>query len=313
MTENVLAPVTEHLEVAYSPIIARPKVTWPGGARVALWIAPNVEFYEFEPPHNPHRNPYPRLPYPPDVLMYSYKDYGNRVGFWRLAEVLDRYALRATVSINMAVLDKYPEVCEAMVERDWDFLAHGIFNSRFFLGLAEAEERELLRDTIHTVKRRTGKTLKGFFGPDGSATENTMRLLGEEGLIYSCEWYCDDQPFPINVPTGKLVGVPYSWEVNDGVLGVDGLVPFNARAFEQIIRDQFDVLYEEGAESGRVMCIAIHPYISGRKDAIASLDRALRYVVSHPGVWATTADEIAEHYIAHHYDPEIAYLRGKAA
>ena len=295
-------------EILYSPIIDRPRITWPGDARVALWVAPNIEFYDFLPPHNPHRVACERVPEPQDVMAYSYRDYGNRVGIWRLAPVLDNYGVRATASLNIAVLDKYPEICEAMVERDWELMCHGIFNTRFFLGMDEDEERAVLQDAIETMKRRTGKSMKGLFGPCCSATENTMRLAAEAGLIYSCEWYCDDQPFPINVPTGKLVGVPYGWDVNDdGFTFLDRV--YDAELFLQMVKDQFDVLYEEGAESGRVMCIALHPFLTGQPHAIRYLDRMLDYILSHSGVWATTADKIAEHYLAEGYDDEMAYLR----
>jgi allantoinase len=296
--------------ILYSPIVDRPRITWPGDARVALWVAPNIEFYDFLPPPNPHRVAWDRVPEPPDVMAYSYRDYGNRVGIWRLAPVLDHYGVRATASLNIAVLDKYPEICEAMVERDWELMCHGIFNTRFFLGMGEDEERAVIQDAIETMKRRTGKTMKGLFGPCCSATENTMRLAAEAGLIYSCEWYCDDQPFPIDVPTGKLVGVPYGWDVNDdGFTFLDRV--YDAEHFLQMVKDQFDVLYEEGAESGRVMCIALHPFLTGQAHAIRYLDRMLDYILSHSGVWATTADKIAEHYLAAGYDDEMAYLRGQ--
>ena len=133
--------------ITYSPIIDRPKIQWPNNARVALWIAPNIEFYEYQPPPNKYRNAWPRVPHP-DVMHYSYRDYGNRVGFWRMLEVFDRYQVRATVSLNMAVLDHFPEIRDAMVERDWEFMSHGIYNTRFLFGLSEEEERAFYQDTI---------------------------------------------------------------------------------------------------------------------------------------------------------------------
>lgn len=313
MAYDDVAPVRRIPEIPYSPITERPPLELPDGARVALWLSPNIEFYEFVPPHNPYRNPWSRMPQAPDVLLYSYKDYGNRVGLWRMADVFDHYGLRATVSLNVAVLDHFPEIAEAMVERDWDFMSHGIYNTRALYGMPEDEEREWLVDNIETVRRRTGKQLKGLFGPDATATPNTMRLLAEAGLIYSCDWYLDDQPFPIHVPTGKLVGVPYSWELNDALMLAPGLGTFDEAYFAQICRDQFDVLYEEGAESGRVMCIALHPYLMGQPHRIKYLDAALDYIMSHPGVWATTADEIAEHYLASAYDAQVALDLGGTA
>jgi peptidoglycan/xylan/chitin deacetylase (PgdA/CDA1 family) len=298
----------------YSPIIDRPRITWPDGARVALWVVPNVEFYELEPPANPYRQPWPRSP---DVRGYSWRDYGNRIGFWRMLEVFDHYNLRATVSLNMGVLDLFPEICEAMVSRDWELMSHGIFNTRYLFGLTIDEERELIEDTIETLRRHTGKQLKGMFGPHASITPNTMELMAEAGLIYSADWYVDDQPFPINVKTGRLVCIPYTWELNDGLLMTagygKGMGMYEADYFLQICKDQFDTLYEEGAESGRVMCIALHTSIFGQPYRVRYLDDALGYILSHDGVWTPTADEIAEYFLEHHYDETVAHQQRLAA
>jgi allantoinase len=288
---------------SYSPITERPPIRWPGGARVALWVVPNVEFYEFEPQVNPHRGAWRRFP---DVRNYAWRDYGNRVGFWRMLEVFDHYDLPVTASLNMAVLDIHPEIGEAMASRDWELMSHGVFNTQFLFGLSREEERALIQDTAATLHRHTGKRLKGMFGPNGSITPNTMELMAEEGLIYSADWYVDDQPFRIQVETGRLVCVPYTWELNDGLVMTEGfaqgLGTHESDYFLQMCKDQFDTLYEEGAESGRVMCIALHTSIFGAPHRVRYLDEALRYILSHDGVWATTADKIAEHYLEHNYD-----------
>ncbi len=200
--------------VDYSPIIDRPRLIWPNQARVALWVAPNVEHYEYLPEYEGHRNPWPRKTYP-DAREYSYRDYGNRVGFWRMLEVLDAYGIKCCVSLNLAVLEHYPEIAAAMIERDWDFMSHGIYNTRYLYGYSEDREREFYRDNIETLKRHTGKTLKGMLGPAISGTANTPDLMAEAGLIYHTDWLHDDQPVPIRVNTGRLISVPYSIELND--------------------------------------------------------------------------------------------------
>ena len=200
--------------VAYSPIIERPPIKWPNGARVALWIAPNVEHYEYEPEFDGQRDPWPRMPYP-DVQQYSYRDYGNRVGFWRMLEVLDKHNIRCCVSLNVAVLEHYPEIKDAMVERNWDFMSHGIYNTRYLNPMSEEQERGFYVDCIETLRRETGKQLKGMLGPAISGTEATPDLMAEAGLIYHTDWMHDDQPVPIKVKSGKLISVPYSIELND--------------------------------------------------------------------------------------------------
>ena len=289
--------------VDYSPIIDRPRIIWPNNARVAFWVAPNVEHYEYLPDDDAQRNPWPRTPYP-DVREYSYRDYGNRVGFWRMLEVLDTYAIRCCVSLNLAVLEHYPQIAEAMVQRNWDFMSHGIYNTRYLYGYSEAQERAFYDDCIETLKRCTGKQLKGMLGPAISGTERTPDLMAEAGLIYHTDWMHDDQPVPIHVRSGKLISVPYSIELNDSPLF---RTHYEADYFARICKDQFDQLYAEGAESGRVMCIALHPFAIGQPHRIKYLDDILRHIMSHDGVWQTTADDIAEYYMANYYDQAVAH------
>ena len=291
--------------VDYSPIIDRPIIRWPNNARIAFWVSPNVEHYEYLPDYDGQRDPWPRTPYP-DVQQYSYRDYGNRVGFWRMLEPLDKHNIRCCVSLNLAVLEHYPEIKDAMMERGWDFMSHGIYNTRYLNALSEEQEREFYQDCIDTLRRQTGKQLKGMLGPAITGTERTSDLMAEAGLIYHTDWVHDDQPVPIKVKTGKLVSVPYSVETNDAQMfrtNVEG------EYFARICKDQFDRLYQEGAESGRVMCIALHPYLTGQPHRVKYLDDILGYIMGHDGVWQTTADEIAEYYITHYYDQAIAHAQ----
>ena len=290
--------------VDYMPIIDRPTIKWPNGARVALWVAPNVEHYEYLPDYDGKRNPWPRTPYP-DAREYSYRDYGNRVGFWRMLEALDKHGIRCCVSLNISVLEHYPEICHAMVDRNWDFMSHGFYNTRYLHGISEDEEREWYQDSIATLRQYTGKQLKGMFGPAGSSSPYSPDLMAEAGLIYHSDWMHDDQPVPIKVRSGgKLVSVPYSMELNDGVLSRSH---YEGDYYLLAAKAQFDQLYKEGAESGRVMCMALHPYLLGQPHRVKYLDEALGYIMSHEGVWQTTADEIAEYYIAHYYDQAVAH------
>ena len=287
--------------VDYSPIIERPAIKWPNDARVAFWIAPNVEHYEYLPDFDGQRDPWPRVP-SPDVQQYSYRDYGNRVGFWRMLEVLDKHGIRCTVSLNLAVLEHYPEIGEAMVQRGWDFMSHGIYNTQYLSTYSEEREREFYRDNIDTLKRHTGKTLKGMLGPAITGTERTPDLMSEAGLIYHTDWLHDDQPVPIKVSTGKLISMPYSVELNDAP---NYRLHYEGDFWAQICKDQFDQLYKEGAESGRVMCMPLHPYLTGQPHRAKYLDEVLGYIMSHDGVWQTTADDIAEFYMANYYDQAV--------
>jgi len=292
--------------IDYSPIIDRPIITWPNQARVAFWVAPNIEHYEYLPPVDGMRNPWPRMPHP-DVQQYSAHEYGNRVGFWRLLEVLDTYQIRCSTTLSIGVLEHFPQIAEAMLQRDWTFVNHGFYNTRYVTTYSEAQEREFLHECRETFQRLTGRQLKGHSGPAASNTERTPDLLAEAGFIYQTDWKIDDQPVPVNVRSGKLVCVPYTSELNDAPLFRHH---FEADYYAEICKAQFDQLYEEGETNGRLMCIAFHPYVMGRPHRVKYLDDVLHYMMSHDGVWQATTDEIAEHYLAHYYDQAVAHAAG---
>jgi peptidoglycan/xylan/chitin deacetylase (PgdA/CDA1 family) len=294
MTAMKLAP---H-RFSYAPINNRPKIKWPGDARVALWVAPNMEFFEYMPENRPTQ---------PDIPHYARNDYGNRVGFWRMLDVLDQNKIRACCCLNLEIVDHFPEMKDAMVARNWDYMAHGFYNSRPIYDLNEQQEKAYWDDFVTHLKEMTGKRLKGRLGGGAGYTVRTDDLMAEAGCLYHTSWIIDDQPVPIKVKGGqKFVYVPYSGQTNDAIIMFDNR---ETDTFFARIKDQFDTLYAEGAQSGRVMCIALHPHMIGRPSAAKYLDQIFKYIRSHDGVWMATADQIAEHYIAHHYDNFMDHVR----
>jgi peptidoglycan/xylan/chitin deacetylase (PgdA/CDA1 family) len=278
----------------YSAIVDRPPLRWPGGARVALWVVPNLEHYEYLPAPGQERDPWPRTPHP-DVLNYASRDYGNRVGVWRLFDLLDKHGIRGTTSFNVAAFEHYPKVLEACEARRWDHMCHGIYNTRYHYGMPEEVERAEIADCVASYRRLTGRQLAGWLSPALSNTLNTPDLVAEAGIKYYGDWVHDDQPCPMRVRRGSLITVPYSVDLNDVPVHLAG---HEGDEFERMIRDAFDTIYADSAGSGRVMCIAIHPYISGQPHWIAHLDRALAHVCAHEGVWKATGEEIADCYLA---------------
>jgi peptidoglycan/xylan/chitin deacetylase (PgdA/CDA1 family) len=290
----------------YMPWRRRPKLTWPGGARIAFWVAPNIEHYEYQPPPNPRRPPWPRPL--PDVSGYSWRDYGNRVGFWRMADVMAKHGVRGSVSLNVAVCDHYPEIIERCCELGWELFSHGTYNTRYFYGMTEDQQREVIRENRETILRASGQSLDGWLTPAISNDEATQHILAEEGIKYTLDLLHDDQPTPIRTRSGKpLVSIPYSLEVNDVPLLVMRNTPPDR--FAEICKAQFDQLYEEGAESGTVMCMPLHPFLIGQPHRIAALDEVLRHVTSHDKVWLATGREIAAHYTQHHLAAHQAWIQ----
>ncbi len=279
--------------VPYSPIVTRPDFVWPGGARVALWVVPNVEHYEYLPDAGP-RNPWPRTPHP-DVLGYGLRDYGNRVGLWRLFEVMDRHNIRCTTSLNLAVFDHYPQILQACEARGWDVMAHGMYNTRFHWNLDENAERAEIKACVDAYRCHTGRQLAGWFSPAATFTMNTPDLVAEAGIKYYCDWFHDDQPFPIKVRAGKLITLPYQMDINDAMTWRHHI---EAEDFARMITDHFDCIHREAEQRPMVMCVALHPYLMGQPHRIRHLDRALGHILSHNKVWVATGEEIADWYIA---------------
>ena len=168
----------DHNRFDYSPIIKRKPLKWPKGARVAVWIIPNIEHYEFEIPST---SLYPSN-LVPDVLDYAWRDYGVRVGIWRLMDVLDKYGMRGTVALNSAVCDHYPIIIEEGKKRNWEFMGHAITNSKLLTGLSEEEEKKVIRETVQTITKAVGKAPEGWLGPALAETFNTPDFLAEEGI-----------------------------------------------------------------------------------------------------------------------------------
>ncbi len=288
----------------YLPYYERPRISWPGAARLAFWCAPNVEHYEFEPPPNPSRMAWPRPL--PDVLHYAWRDYGNRAGIWRMMAAMDRYGVKGSVSLNVAVCDHFPEIAHGMRERGWEFFSHGVYNTRYTYNMSEAQERAFITDVQASVLKWSGHELRGWLAPAITLTERTMDLLAEAGLTYTLDLFHDDQPMPVNTRAGRLVSVPYSLEINDFTsLHQGNTTPDD---YTEAIKAQFDRLYQEGAVNGQVMCLPLHPFLIGRPHRLRAFEEALDYITSHDGVWVTTAREIAAHYLAHHHDGFVAAI-----
>lgn len=280
------------------PYRDRPKITWPNGAKIAFWVAPNLEYYELDPPANSSRKSWPK-PHP-DVVGYGHRDYANRVGHWRMMEVMDKYNVRGSVSLSVALCQHIPDVVQSGVARDWEFFSHGIYNTRYSYGMDEAQERAIIEDSIKTVQDATGQRIKGWLAPALTHTVRTMDLLAQYDFRYTCDLFQDDQPQPVKVKSGKLISMPYSLEINDHY----GFFVYNMspRAYADALMRQFDRLYAEGETSGTVMCIPLHSYLIGQPHRIGPFDEALKYITSHDDVWVTTAAEIADYYYEHYYD-----------
>ena len=288
----------------------RPKIRWPNDAKIAFWVAPNIEFYELNPPSNPHRAPWPQPN--PAVPGYSIRDYGNRVGHMRQMRLLDKYGIRGSISLSTALCDHHPEIIELCLERDWEFFSHGIYNTRYTYGLSEDQERAMIEDSVATIYRYTGRKPAGHLAPALSHSEQTLDLFAEAGGTYTCDLFHDDQPTPVRVRNGsKFISIPYSLEMNDTIAYVVNKI--EPRRYGQIIKDNFDRLYAEGDVSGTVMCIPTHNYQVSCPHRMKAFEESLEYITGHSDVWITTGREIADYFIENYYDQAIQDITAKTA
>jgi peptidoglycan/xylan/chitin deacetylase (PgdA/CDA1 family) len=274
----------------YSPITDRPPIRWPNDARVAFYVGLNIEHFHIDKPSTSLIEATAALV--PDALNYGWRDYGVRVGIWRLIESLDRHGIRASALINSEVAEQYPQIIEAGRARNWAWLAHGKTNSSLHTDMPIDEERATLAEIVETIEKATGRRPRGWMGPGLTETFHTPRLLAELGLNYVLDWTSDDQPYALNVP--GMLSVPYTVELND--LGIFTMSGRTGPEFLQMFTDHFDQLYADAATSGRVMALALHPFVIGQPARTKYLDQALAYVAQHSGVWLTTSDDIADRY-----------------
>ncbi|MBV2363175.1 polysaccharide deacetylase family protein [Streptomonospora nanhaiensis] len=273
----------------YSPITERPPLSWPGDAKVAVYIGLNIEHFLID---RPSTSIWPgTADLVPDALNYGWRDYGARVGVWRITEILDRHGMRASALLNSDVVHHNPQIVKAGLERGWAWLAHGRTNSILQTGMDPEQERAYLTEVVDTIAGATGRRPRGWMGPGLTETFQTPGLLAELGLDYVLDWTNDDQPYPLKVP--GLISVPYSVELNDLMLFPSGLT---GPGFVQVVKDQFDQLRADARTGGRVMALALHPFVTGQAFRAKYLDQALAYLAAQPEAWITTSDEIADHY-----------------
>ncbi len=273
----------------YSPIIQRPKLTWPKAARIAVCVIPNVEFFALNERVSGSQNPIP------DILSWSARDYGNRVGIFRLMNLFDRYGIRATASLNSSLCEHHPEIIEEGCARNWEWVAHNQTNTQRLNAVPADQERAIISGALETIAQATGIRPVGWLGSGLQETWQTLDHLVAEGLEYVADWVNDDQPYVMTADDGRqIISLPYSNEINDKP--AYEYRNYTSDEFSGMIKRQFDVLYEEGGTSGRVLSIALHPYLSGVPHRLSALDAALDYICRHDDVWLATGSEIARHF-----------------
>ena len=278
--------------LTYSPITDRPKLTLPGGARMAVWTIMNVEHWG-----STKAQPRTILPPPmgqpllPDVPNWSWHEYGNRVGFWRLRDMFKKYGVTPTLAMNGIIIESYPQIVEYAREEGWEFMGHGYIQGPMH---KLSDQREHIRSTVEAIRDYTGQPPVGWESPGLTETMETLDILAEEGIKYVADWPLDDQPLELKVNAGKMYSVPYPVETND--ITMMALHHHSSEEFSTKCIDHFDRLYEESTDITRIMGISMHTYISGVPHRSKYVEQVYEHITSKPDVLMWTGEQVYEWY-----------------
>jgi len=292
--ENAASPadLPGHGRYGYSAISRRPVFRWPHGRRVALYFALGLEHYAFG--QGKTEDLVPGMAQP-DVLNTSWREYGNRVGAWRILDCFARLGFTPAILLNSAVCELAPELVAACTSAGCEIIAHGYSNSDSLAGLEEGAEAAYLRRVAAQIEAATGRRPEGWASPWIAETPRTPDLLHEGGFSYLLDWCMDDQPVWMQTRTGRIVAVPYSQELNDSSAIIGRQV--SATEFADMIVDQFDEMSATPGDEPLVMSVILHAFISGQPFRLRALRRALEHIhQSRGGLWLTQPGAIARHF-----------------
>lgn len=292
----------DHDRYAWSMLSERPPVTWPGGKTLAVWINVSLQFYPLNQRGVPFKVPNGMtMPYP-DLRHYSLRDYGNRVGIYRLLEALARYQVRPTFAINAQLAEQTPYLLERLSgfvnTQGGEFICHGWnMDHLHYGGQDRDEEAEIVRRSVATLGRLTGQPVRGWLSPAKHQSWNTPELLAEQGIEYCADWVNDELPFDFRTDNGPLAMMPLTTEIEDQFVMCQNL--HSEDAWVDQVKDAFDFLVEESRQQGgRMLALNLHPWLVGQPHRIGCLEEVLAHVADHEAVWQAPAGEILDAYRA---------------
>jgi allantoinase len=288
----------DHDRYGWSILPRRKSVTWPGGARIALWVVPALEWFPLDMKGNPFKPPGALVTSYPDLRHYTLRDYGNRVGIFRVMKALQRLGIRASVAVNAAVAVRYPSLVKACVQLGWEVIGNGLdMDHLHYEGLPKDEERKLVEDSLAILRRVSGQKVRGWLSPARSESFSTLDLVAAAGIDYVCDWVNDDMPYAMRSESRSIHSLPLSNDIDDVSVLVQNR--HSEDAYAQQVCDQFDLLYKESeTQGGRILALSLHPWAIGQPYRIGALEEALRHVMGHAGVWAATGSEILDAFAA---------------
>ena len=278
----------------WSILPQRKKVEWPNGAKVALWISTELEFFGLDQPE-PFKAPGGMVTPYPDLRHFTTRDYGNRVGIQRIWTALDRHKLKSSVVMNSVVAQRYPYLVNTINARGDEIIAGGVDMGKLHWGgMDDAVEIAQVKESVETLRKLSGQKVRGWMSPAKSESWNTLKHVHANGIDYVCDWVNDDMPFVLRAPGGgSLIAMPHSSEISDRKIIIDN--KHSEDEFVEQIQDQFTVLAKEAdTQGGRILSLSLVPYVIGLHYRIKYLNKALDWLMQQKGVWVGTGSEILD-------------------
>ncbi|MCZ0963608.1 polysaccharide deacetylase family protein [Paracoccus benzoatiresistens] len=283
----------DHDRYDWSDMFARKPIAWPDGARIALSIVTHVQHFPLDMPAKPFKAPGAlSMPYP-DFRYFTNRDYGNRIGVFRILRLLAEKGLRTSFAVNGCIATRYPALLDAVAAGGHEVVAHGLDMGKVHhSGLSIDDENAIVAETLRLLRGATGQPVEGWLSPGRAQGFNTPELLARNGIRWNLDWANDDLPYRMRTKEGPLLAMPLAYETDDRVVANEYFQ--SEPEWVQQVKDRFDVLYRESAEyGGRVMSLPLHSWVSGMPYRVEYLREVLDHILGHDGVWTAPVGQIA--------------------
>ena len=292
------------MKYPYSPFPSRGKLTWPNNKRLAIIITINMEtwdlikdtdeaYYAGGPSILPDLLP----GNVPDFPNYMWREYGQRVGVWRLLDVFDELSVKPECTVNAKTCLERHEMVKAAMDRKLQIIPHnyeqGELLTQYFND--PLKEEEVIKNTLDVYKETTSLIPQGWLSSSLRGTENTANILVKNGIRFYCDAMNDDQPYIIDTDSGPIVSIPYSNEINDFTLLTRR--GHTTDEFRDILIEEMNILYQESKATSKIMNIGLHPHVSGRAYRVRAIREFLEAAKELEGIWWATRSQIAEEYL----------------
>lgn len=286
----------DHDRYDWNMLANRKPIQWPEGKKVALWINVSVQHFPLDQSGKPFKVPGGMtMPYP-DLRHYTLRDFGNRVGIYRILKAFERYQIRPSFAVNAAICERYPYLMGRLLDGDSEFMAHGWhMDSLHYNDLGAQTEKEIIQRSISTLQSSTGRDIAGWLSPARNESEVTPDLIREAGISYLCDWVNDDMPYTFKTSAGDLTAMPLSSEIEDRYIIMHN--QHSESSYVTQVKAAYEFLLEEAqTQGGRILSLSIHPWLLGHAHRIKYLEELLEYLSGQPEVWMAHPGEIAGYW-----------------